>query len=67
MLCVAVLEHGLWHAGVPAMRRREVIVHQPMGAVTGQVTALPDEAQHADSTALSVPAKNNLCGGRHCT
>lgn len=28
----------VWIAGVPAMRRREVVVHQPMGAMTGQVT-----------------------------
>ena len=28
-------------AGVPAMRRREVVVHQPMGAMTGQVITLP--------------------------
>ena len=41
------------------MRRREVIVHQPMGAMTGQVTALSNEAQHADSTAVCVSAKDS--------
>ena len=31
------------------MRRREVVEHQPTGAMTGQVTALLRSAQHAPS------------------
>ena len=31
-------------AGVPAMRRREVVVHQPTGALTGQVICLTTHA-----------------------
>ena len=33
------------------MRRREVIVHQPTGAMTGQVIASLRKAQYADCTA----------------
>lgn len=54
------------------MRRREVIVHQPMGAMTGQVTFL---AEYSDSAA-SVPLFIDCDGGvgvlleslkaRHC-
>ena len=45
------------------MRRREVVVHQPMGTMTGQVITLPAHAHSLpnDRRARLLPAADGTC------